>query len=120
MIKLSPDYTYKIKNVSRIIDGDTVDLEIDLGFYTFVKKRVRLYGINTPEVRTRNAAEKVRGFAAKARLEELLSSGNLILVSNGIGKYGRVLGTIYGSGGECNGNINYMLIAEGHAEKYEE
>ena len=68
-------YQYKAKLI-RVVDGDTVDAMIDCGFSTFKKERIRLYGINTPEIRTRDKKEKEKGFAAKARLEELLGEGN--------------------------------------------
>ena len=87
-------YEYTVR-VTRIIDGDTVDAEIDLGFDVRTKKRIRLYGINTPESRTRNKAEKKRGLAAKQRLQELLEEAEVVrLRSHGTGKYGRVLGEL--------------------------
>ena len=112
-------YIYKIKGVLKIIDGDTVDLLIDLGFDTYIEKRVRLYGIDTPETRTRNLKEKERGLAAKARLEELCSVSedeDLILKSYGVGKYGRVLGEIIVRGAV----VNNILLGEGHARAYPE
>jgi len=87
-------YEYTIR-VTRIVDGDTVDAEIDLGFNVRTKKRIRLYGIDTPESRTRNKAEKKRGLAAKQRLQELLEEAEVVrLRSHGTGKYGRVLGEL--------------------------
>ena len=68
-------YTYKAK-VTRVVDGDTVDALIDLGFDTHVKKRIRLYGMDAWESRTRNKEEKVKGLAAKARLKEILKETN--------------------------------------------
>ena len=110
-------FVYKIKEVCRVIDGDTVDLLIDLGFEASIKKRVRLSGIDTPEIRTRNKEEKKKGYAAKARLEELIRGdvSLLTLRSDGLGKYGRVLGTIY----NCDRNINNTLVEEGYAISYE-
>ena len=90
-------YTYKAK-LDRIIDGDTVDAHIDLGFDITIHKRIRLAGIDTPESRTRDLEEKERGLASKARLEELLGEGDCVIESNKIGKYGRVLGTIFVEG----------------------
>ena len=91
-------YEYKAK-LLRIVDGDTVDVLIDVGFSTFKKERVRLYGINTPECRTRNLEEKKRGLAAKDRLEEIIASfGENFLIKTQIdkkGKYGRILGEIF-------------------------
>ena len=88
-------YEYDAK-LLRVVDGDTVDAMIDLGFDVWVKKRIRLYKINAPESRTRDAEEKIRGLAAKARLQELLeaSEGKFKLLSHGVGKYGRCLGTL--------------------------
>lgn len=110
-------YTYKIKGIIKIIDGDTIDVLIDLGFEIYAQKRVRLYGINTPEVRTRDLDEKEKGLAAKARLEELCETNGddyLVLKSYGVGKYGRVLGEII----KNKDVINNILLAEGHAKKY--
>jgi micrococcal nuclease len=115
------EYTAKI---TRVVDGDTVDALIDLGFDIHVKKRIRLYGINTPETRTRDKEEKSRGLAAKARLEDILDQDNNIVTikSHGVGKFGRCLGELFISGTEmfsfepqC---VNKMLISEGHAVKY--
>ena len=111
-------FVYRVKEVCKIIDGDTVDLLLDLGFGIFTKKRVRLWGIDTPEIRTRDLEEKRKGYAAKERLSQLIneaSKESLILHSNGIGKYGRVLGTIYNN----NSNLNMKMVSEGHAEEYE-
>ena len=109
-------YEYKAKLI-RVIDGDTVDAMIDLGFDTWVMKRVRLYGIDAPESRTKNLDEKSQGIAATKRLAELLaaSTDQLIIRSHGVGKYGRCLGTLFI--GECN--INQQLLLEGHAEEYQ-
>ena len=78
-------YEYKIK-LDRVIDGDTIDAEIDLGFDIRTKKRIRFLGINTPESRTRDLEEKARGLAAKARVKELLENSTyIILKSHGVG-----------------------------------
>ena len=108
-------YKYNAKLI-RVIDGDTVDALIDLGFDVWVKKRIRLYGINTPETRTKDLKEKKAGKAAKNRLIELLwdSSNEFILQSHGVGKYGRCLGTLFID----DTNINKLLLSEGHAEEY--
>lgn len=112
-------YEYKCKLI-RVLDGDTVDAMIDLGFNTWVKKRIRLYGIDCPETRTRNKAEKVKGMAAKQKLEETLDEceGAFNLISHGVGKYGRCLGEIRGANKAVHGlSINEMLVKEGHAKK---
>tara|TARA_R110002110_G_scaffold102520_5_gene259627 strand:+ start:1300 stop:1632 length:333 start_codon:yes stop_codon:yes gene_type:complete len=108
-------YEYKAK-LDRVVDGDTVDALIDLGFDVWVKKRIRLEGIDAPETRTRDLEEKGRGFATKERLTGLLgaSNGEFVLVSHGVGKYGRCIGTIYID----KENINQLLLSEGLAEKY--
>ena len=113
-------YTYKIK-LDRVIDGDTIDAYIDLGFDVSIKKRIRFMGINTPESRTRDLEEKKRGIAAKARVTDLLRSneGRFILKSHGVGKYGRVLGEILVDvGEECPLNVKDVLIDEGHGVEY--
>ena len=111
-------YTYKIE-VDRVIDGDTIDANIDLGFDVSVKKRIRFMGINTPESRTRDAEEKVRGLAAKKRVEELLQDTETITVqSHGVGKFGRCLGELILTQAGKEINLNKLLISEGHAVEY--
>tara|TARA_R110002012_G_scaffold316842_1_gene532386 strand:+ start:27 stop:431 length:405 start_codon:yes stop_codon:yes gene_type:complete len=109
-------YTYKAK-LDRVIDGDTIDANIDLGFDITIHKRIRLTGIDTPESRTRDLEEKARGLASKARLVELLDDGNFVLESREVGKFGRVLGTIYTIAEESI-NINDTLVKEGFAVEY--
>lgn len=106
-------YKYNAK-VDRVVDGDTVDALVDLGFDTWKKVRIRMMGINTPESRTRDLEEKKRGLAAKDRLIELLGDGDCILQSHGVGKYGRCLGELFVK----DMNINQQLITEGHAVAY--
>lgn len=108
-------YRYSACKVARIVDGDTCDLWINLGFDTFVKKRIRMWGIDTPESRTRDKDEKVLGLAATERLRELLSEGVCDLDSIELGKYGRVLGIIHV--GDINVNAE-MLKTEGTKEYY--
>jgi len=101
--------------LDRIIDGDTFDCILDLGFDVKLhKQRVRLAGIDTPESRTRNKAEKVLGLQAKERLKELCC-GSFKIKSLGKGKYGRILGIPYTEDGE---DICKMLIEEKHAVEY--
>ena len=100
--------------VTRVVDGDTIDVILDLGFSILHKCRVRLYGIDTPESRTRDLAEKKLGLAAKERLKELCV-GKFKVKSLGKGKYGRILGIPYDENGE---DICQMLINEGHAVEY--
>ena len=98
-------------------DADTIDVDIDLGFKVWLRKeRVRLYGINTPESRTRNLAEKKLGLLAKKRLKELLQKNFTIRTEkDGKGKFGRILGVPYVEGH----NICEQLIEEGHAYIYD-
>ncbi len=110
-------YEYKCKLV-RVVDGDTVDIDIDLGFGVWLRKqRIRMYGIDTPESRTSDDVEKIYGLAAKEFLVKWTISGDLSLktVKDGKGKYGRILGELW-YGGEHN--INQLLIDNHHAVKY--
>ena len=108
-------YKYNAK-LDRVVDGDTVDALVDLGFDTWKKVRIRLMGIDAWESRTRDLEEKEKGIAAKNRVIEILKQGDnkFILKSHGVGKYGRCLGEIIVEGV----NINNQLINEGHAKKY--
>ena len=116
-------YNYKI-SVVKVVDGDTIDAEIDLGFDIKVKKRVRFMGINAPESRTRDLEEKAKGLAAKDRVKALLEGcNNIQLKSHGIGKFGRCLGEIMldmidGQQKLTLVSLNELLIKEGHAKEY--
>lgn len=116
-------YTYEAKLV-RVVDGDTIDVTIDLGFDVSVKKRVRFEGINAPESRTRDLKEKALGLAAKDRVKAILEENSCFtLESTEIGKYGRVLGKIHINtldGDECLTQVclNDQLIKEKHAVAY--
>ena len=94
----------------KVLDGDTIDCYIDLGFDLKIKKRIRYMGIDTWESRTRDKNEKVKGLAAKARNKELLEAGVFKIISYGTGKFGRVLGEIFVSpdavGHEVSENID--------------
>jgi len=117
-------YIYRAK-LDRVVDGDTVDALIDVGFDIWFKKRIRFMGLDTWESRTRDLEEKKKGLAAKARTKELLEkvsskSGYFRLKSHGLGKYGRVLGELFimdSAGKQIS--INETLIAEGHAYVYD-
>jgi len=117
-------YIYRAK-LDRVVDGDTIDAMIDVGFDIWVKKRIRYKGIDTWESRTRDLDEKKKGLAAKERNKELLEKvsskpGYFRLKSYGVGKYGRVLGEIFIQDSENKQyNINETLITEGHAYVYE-
>ena len=120
MSKKLDKFVYNAKLV-RVVDGDTCDAMIDLGFDTWVKKRIRFMGVDTWESRTRNLEEKKKGLAAKAYTKKMLESsdeGNFTLKSHGTGKYGRVLGEIFlNVEGESN-SLNELLKIEGHAYEY--
>ena len=114
-------YEYKSK-VIKVVDGDTVDVDIDLGFGVWLKdERVRIMGIDTPESRTRDKVEKKFGLAAKARLKELLGATPILKTQVGKGgedmkgKFGRILGDFLTEDGKKCGEL---LIKEGHAVKY--
>ena len=108
-------YEYKCE-VKRIVDGDTVDVIIDLGFSILYSTRVRLYGIDTPESRTRDKDEKVRGLLSKDYLKEWLDQGGVIIRTyrDKKGKFGRVLGEMVVGGR----NINLLMVDENYAVKY--
>ena len=111
-------YGYKCK-LDRVVDGDTCDALIDLGFDTYVKKRIRFYGVDTWESRTRNLEEKKKGLAAKAYVEDLLKNsdnGKFSIISHGVGKYGRVLGEIFVKGHDSS--VNQLLMENGDAYQY--
>jgi len=117
-------YIYKAK-LEKVIDGDTIDALIDVGFDIWIKKRIRYKGIDTWESRTKDLDEKKLGLAAKDRNKELLESvssksGYFRLKSHGVGKYGRVLGEVFIKDIEgIEYNVNQTLIDEGHAYEYE-
>jgi len=113
-------FDYMVK-VTRVVDGDTIDVSVDLGFDIWHNARVRMMGIDTPESRTRNLEEKALGLASKARLKELLKGQKVRLECSkeGKGKFGRILAevvTIDKEGNEIN--VNNRLIEEGHARPY--
>tara|TARA_R100001460_G_scaffold64669_2_gene104946 strand:+ start:1125 stop:1547 length:423 start_codon:yes stop_codon:yes gene_type:complete len=109
-------YEYKC-NVTRVVDGDTVDCEIDLGFDIVYKSRVRLYGIDTPESRTSNKDEKARGkLAAKFLSDNILHADKLVVQTklDKKGKFGRVLGVIVAD----DVDLNQALVDNYHAVPY--
>ena len=109
-------YEYSAK-IRRVVDGDTVDITLDLGFDILYNNRIRLLGIDTPESRTRDLEEKKLGLAAKDRVKELCPVGSTVTVKttkDGRGKFGRILGEIYVG----DVNVNKLLIEEGHAVEY--
>ena len=111
-------YEYKVKEIAKVVDGDTVDVIVDLGFSLFKKERCRVAGIDTPESRTRDKKEKVYGLEAKAYLQGVLSSAeNLTVRTEKDGKYGRMLGWLYCD--NIQGSINNLMIEAGYAWEYD-
>lgn len=109
-------YEYKV-TLDRIVDGDTVDVNVDLGFTVWLsKQRIRLMGLDTWESRTRNLEVKAKGLLAKEFTKHMVSEAEeIILISHGKGKYGRILGELI-----CDGvNLNDALIENGHAVVYD-
>ena len=109
-------YRYKV-DVTRVVDGDTVDVDIDLGFgMTYKKQRVRLMGIDTPESRTRDLEEKKYGLAAKEFLQKWTGAGELKIKTHkdAKGKFGRILGELW----TFETNINQKMVEEHHAVEY--
>ena len=103
----------------RVVDGDTADAMIDLGFNVWVKNRIRFMGVDAWESRTRNKEEKIKGLAAKAFVKDLLENsdgGKFSIISHGTGKYGRVLGELFVKGYEQS--VNDLLKENGHAYEY--
>ena len=114
-------YEYRC-NVVKIIDGDTVDVDIDLGFGVWMRKqRIRMYGIDTPESRTRDLEEKKYGLAAKDFLTGMLDDeGGIVLRTHkdGKGKFGRILGELWRTTNYADQSINEYMIEKHHAVRY--
>ena len=109
-------YEYKV-TLDRVIDGDTVDVDIHLGFNVVLsKQRIRLHGIDTPESRTRNKEEKVRGLISKEYLKNICESSSIRLKSKDRGKFGRILGVLYKDDETIS--INQKMCEEGFAVPY--
>jgi micrococcal nuclease len=113
-------YEYRVKSVLAVIDGDTIDVDIDLGFDISLTKRVRLAGIDTPESRTSDKAEKVLGLEVKELLKKKLKEAKTIVIRtqmpDSTEKYGRILGWVFLDGAELS--VNEALIAGGYAWEY--
>ena len=113
-------YTYRVKQLLKVLDGDTIDVEIDLGFDISITKRVRLAGIDTPESRTKDAMEKAFGLESKARLKQILEAAETIVIKtekpDSTEKFGRVLGWLHIDSEELS--VNEALIASGYAWEY--
>jgi micrococcal nuclease len=109
-----------VKEILKVVDGDTVDVIIDLGFDVFLEKRVRMAGVNAPESRTRDLEEKAKGLKTKAWLIEKFNTDKQITIEtsldNQYGKFGRVLGTFYI--GDALLSVNLEMLTEGLARPY--
>lgn len=111
------DFSYRVNKVTKVVDGDTIDVILDMGFDIMYKQRVRLFGIDTPESRTRDKVEKKYGLLSKKFLQENLKKGKIVIKTHKnseTGKFGRILGEIF-----VNGiNINMLMCSKGHAVEY--
>ena len=113
-----PVYCYRVVKVIKVVDGDTCDVLLDVGFSTFLRKRLRFLGIDTWETR---GSERELGLVAKARQEELLENSDAVYVQTEMdaeGKYGRVLAWLWIENGATVTNVNEQLLLEGHGEVY--
>ena len=113
-------YEYFVKNVTNVVDGDTIDVVIDLGFDIMFASRVRLAGIDTPESRTTDKAEKILGLESKEHLKKQLKDAKSVVIKtekmNSSEKYGRILGWIYVNGDTVS--LNDKMINDGYAWGY--
>ena len=118
-------YNFRVTKINRVVDGDTIDVTIDLGFDLYKKERVRVAGVDTPEKRTRNLQEKALGIDAtnwlKTKLEETIKGDEELIIrtelKGGVGKYGRLLGWLYV--GDSDISLNEQMITEGYAWAYD-
>ena len=118
-------YNFRVIKINRVVDGDTIDVTIDLGFDLHKKERVRVAGVDTPEKRTKNLEEKALGLDAtawlKVKLEETIKGDEELIVrtelKGGVGKYGRLLGWLYV--GDSNISLNEQMITEGYAHAHD-
>ena len=118
-------YNFRVIKIDKVLDGDTIDVTIDLGFDLYKKERVRVAGVDTPEKRTRNLEEKALGIDAtnwlKKELEDVLAGDDELIVRTelhgGVGKYGRLLGWLYV--GDEQVSLNEQMITQGYAHAYD-
>ena len=118
-------YNFRVVSIDKVVDGDTIDVTIDLGFDLYKKERVRVAGVDTPEKRTRNLEEKALGLDATAWIKDKLEGAvdgddDLIIrteLDGGVGKYGRLLGWLYI--GDATVSLNEKMIDEGYAWAYD-
>ena len=118
-------YNFRVIEITKVLDGDTIDVLIDLGFDLYKKERVRVAGVDTPEKRTRDLEEKALGIDAtnwlKDKLEGSISGDDDLVIRTelvgGVGKYGRLLGWLYI--GDATVSLNEQMIEEGYAWEYD-
>ena len=118
-------YNFRVIKINRVVDGDTIDVTIDLGFDLYKKERVRVAGVDTPEKRTKDHEEKALGIDAtrwlKERLEGAIAGSDDLVIRTelvgGVGKYGRLLGWLYV--GDADVSLNERMIEEGYAWAYD-
>ena len=118
-------YNFRVVKINRVVDGDTIDVTIDLGFDLMKKERVRIAGVDTPEKRTRDLEEKALGIDAtnwmKEKLEGAIKGDDELVIrtelKGGVGKYGRLLGWLYVGDGDVS--LNEQMITEGYAWEYD-
>ena len=118
-------YNFRVTKIVKVLDGDTIDVLIDLGFDLFKKERVRVAGVDTPEKRTKNLEEKALGIDAtnwlKKKLEDTIAGDEELTIrtelKGGVGKYGRLLGWLYI--GDDDVSLNEQMITEGYAHSYD-
>ena len=118
-------YNFRVTEINRVVDGDTIDVTIDLGFDLYKKERVRVAGVDTPEKRTRDLEEKELGIDAtnwmKKQLEDTINGDDELTIRTelvgGMGKYGRLLGWLYV--GDADTSLNEQMIVEGYAWAYD-
>ena len=118
-------YNFRVVKIDKVVDGDTIDVTIDLGFDLYKKERVRIAGVDTPEKRTRDLEEKALGLDAtywmKKQLEDTIAGDEELIIrtelKGGTGKYGRLLGWLYVGEGDIS--LNEQMITEGYAWAYD-
>ena len=118
-------YNFRVTEINRVLDGDTIDVTIDLGFDLYKKERVRVAGVDTPEKRTRDLEEKALGIDAtnwlKAKLDGAINGDDDLVIRTelvgGMGKYGRLLGWLYI--GDAEVSLNEQMITQGYAWEYD-
>ena len=112
------DFSYRVKKVTKVVDGDTIDVTLDMGFDILYQQRVRLFGIDTPESRTRDKVEKVYGLKSKKFLQEQIKKAKKVSIKtykgDETGKFGRILGDVFLNGK----SVNSLMCQKGHAVEY--